>query len=45
MLDPNVIITVDVVSSDVYDEDQEKRDYVRSISRRNKAGFRLVQTL
>jgi hypothetical protein len=39
------IIFVDVASSDICDEDREKRDYVRSISRMNTVRFRLVQTL
>jgi hypothetical protein len=38
-------LTVDVVSSDICDEDQEKHDYGRSISRRNTLRFRLVQAL
>jgi hypothetical protein len=40
-----IYVFVDVVSSDICDEDQEKRDYARSISRMNTAGFRLVQAL
>jgi hypothetical protein len=34
------IVTIDVVSSDIYDEDQEKHDYTRSISRINTVMFR-----
>jgi hypothetical protein len=33
------------VSSDICDEDLEKCDYARSISRKNMARFRLVQAL
>jgi hypothetical protein len=36
---------VNVMSSDIYDEDREKHDYVRSISRRNTTIFILVQAL
>jgi hypothetical protein len=36
---------VDVMSSDIFDEDQEKCDYARSISRENTTRFRLVHTL
>jgi hypothetical protein len=36
---------IDVVPSDLCDEDQEKYDYARSISKRNTMRFRLVQTL
>jgi hypothetical protein len=37
--------SVSVVSSDICDEDREKHDYTRLISRRNTMRFRLVQTL
>jgi hypothetical protein len=38
-------MSVDVVSADIYDEDQEKHDYARSILRRTMTRFRLVQPL
>jgi hypothetical protein len=37
--------SVDVVSSDTYDKDREKRDYARLILMRNMMRFRLVWTL
>jgi hypothetical protein len=39
------MLIVDIVSLDICDEDQEKRDYTRSISKRNTTRFRLVQAL
>jgi hypothetical protein len=38
-------VPVDVVSSYICDDDREKRDYAKSISRKNTVGFRLVQAL
>jgi hypothetical protein len=31
-----LILSVDVVSSDIFDEDREKRDYARSISKKTQ---------
>jgi hypothetical protein len=42
---PSCHVSVDVVSSDIYDKDREKRDYARSISRMNTTRFRSVQSL
>jgi hypothetical protein len=39
------IYILDVMLSDICDEDRKKCDYVRSISRRNTMMFRLVQAL
>jgi hypothetical protein len=35
----NAILFVDVVSSDIFDEDWEKRDYTRSISKKTRQGL------
>jgi hypothetical protein len=45
VLPPSWYTFVDVVSSDICDEDREKHDYARSISRMKTVRFRLVHTL
>jgi hypothetical protein len=39
------VLCIDVVSSDICDEDQEKCNYARSISKMNTMRFRLVHAL
>jgi hypothetical protein len=38
-------VSIDDVSSDICDDDRKKRDYAKSISKKNTVGFKLVQSL